>query len=201
MLDGVGAGADGAHHALGGGGVDGDQAAGVMRRGDARIELGLGQGGPARLALAPMIIGVEFDDVRARRDLVANRADRLVDPGDFLRALRALRRPARSPWAVGAARDDRPGRDEQARAGDDALVDRLLEADVGKAGAFGAEVALGGEAGIERALGVDDRARGAQRERLVQHLIVPQGLVVGMEEEVRMALDHPGHAGSRPADR
>jgi hypothetical protein len=36
-------------------------------------------------------------------------------------------------------------------------------------------------------------ARGAERERLVQHLIVPQRLVVRMEEEVRMALDHPRH--------
>ena len=98
--------------------------------------------------------------------------------------------------AVGAARDDRLGGDEQARAGDDALVDRLLQADVGEARALGAEVALGGEAGIERALGLDDGAGGAQRERLVQHLIVPQGLVVGMQEQVRMALDHSGHQRS-----
>ena len=46
---------------------------------------------------------------------------------------------------------------------------------------------------IERPLGLDDGAGGAQRERLVQHLIVPQGLVVGVQEEVRMALDHAGH--------
>ena len=97
--------------------------------------------------------------------------------------------------AVGAAGDDRLGRDEQARAGDDALVDRLLEPDVGEARALGAEVALGGEAGLERSLGLDDGAGGAQRERLVQHLIVPQRLVVGVEEEVRMALDHAGHQG------
>ena len=128
-------------------------------------------------------------------DLVAHRADGLVDPGDFLRALGHGDAGLEALGAVGAARDDRPGRDQQARAGDDALVDRLLEADVGEAGAFGAEVALGGEAGIERPLGLDDRAGGAQRERLVQHLIVPQGLVVGVEEEVRMALDHAGHQG------
>ena len=65
MLDRIDAGADGAHHPLGGGGVDRDQAARVVRRGDPRVELGLRQGGPARLALAPMIIGVEFDDVGA----------------------------------------------------------------------------------------------------------------------------------------
>ena len=42
---------------------------------------------------------------------------------------------------------------------------------------------------------LDDRPGGAQRERLVQHLIVPQGLVVGVEEEVRMALDHSREQG------
>ena len=67
--------------------------------------------------------------------------------------------------------------------------------------ALGAEVALGGEAGVERALGLDHGARGAQRERLVQHLIVPQGLVVGVEEEVRVALDHARASGSRREGR
>ncbi len=42
---------------------------------------------------------------------------------------------------------------------------------------------------------VDHRACGAQGERLVEHLIVPQCLIVRVEEEVRMALDHPGHEG------
>ena len=42
---------------------------------------------------------------------------------------------------------------------------------------------------------MDDRPGGAQRQRLVQHLIVPQRLVIGMEEEVRMALDHARDQG------
>ena len=148
VLDRVGAGEDRAAHAFGGGGMDRDQAAGVVRRGDASVELGLRQGRAARLALAPMIIGVEFDDVGAGRDLVAHGADGLVDAGDFLRALRDGDARLEALGAVGAARDDRLGRDQQARAGDDALVDRLLQPDVGEARAFGAEVALGGEAGI-----------------------------------------------------
>ena len=48
---------------------------------------------------------------------------------------------------------------------------------------------------VKRALGVVDRAGGAQRQRLVEHLIVPQGLVIGVEEEVAVALDQPGHEG------
>ena len=107
MLDRIDAGADGAHHPLGGGGVDRDQAAGVMRRGEPPPSLGLGQSGPARLALAPMIIGVEFDDVRARGDLVANRADGLIGPGDLLRALGHHDSRLEALWPIGAARDDR----------------------------------------------------------------------------------------------
>ena len=149
-----------------------------------------------------MIIGVEFDDVGAGRDLVADGADGFVDTRNFLRALRDGNAGLEALGSVSAARDDRLGRNQQARTGDDALVDRLLETDVGEARAFGAEVALGGEAGIERALGLDDGAGGAQRERLVQHLIVPQGLIVGMQEQVRMALDHAGHEGrARKVDR
>ena len=161
-----------------------------MRCGDASVELGLREGGARRLALAPMIVGVEFDDRRrpqrpgrGRRGWSRRRRPLPARPAGSGRPAQALR-------AVGAAGDDRLGRDEQARAGDDALVDRLLEADVGEARALGAEIALGGEAGIERALGVDDRAGGAERERLVKHLIVPQRLIVGVQEEVRVALDH-----------
>jgi malate synthase len=40
-----------------------------------------------------------------------------------------------------------------------------------------------------------DGTGGAKRERLLQHLIVPARLVIGVEEEVGMALDHAGHQG------
>ncbi len=53
MLDGVGAGADRAHHPFGGGGVDGDQAAGVVGGGDSGVELGLRQGDARRLVACP----------------------------------------------------------------------------------------------------------------------------------------------------
>ena len=149
-----------------------------------------------------MVVGVHLDDVGAGGDLVARRPGHLVGAADFLGALRDVHARLEALGAVGAARDVRLGRDEQARAGDDALVDRLLEPDVGIARALGAEVALGGEAGLERLVGVDHGAGGAQRERLVQHLIVPLGLVVRVEEEVRMALDHAGHQGrARKVDR
>src|SRR6476646_6666577 len=107
MLDRVGTGADCAHHALGGGGVDGDEPPGIMGGGDPGIELSLREGDPRRLALAPMIIGVEFDDVRAGRDLVAYRANGLVDARDLLRTLRDGDARLVALGSIGAARDDR----------------------------------------------------------------------------------------------
>ncbi len=38
-----------------------------------------------------------------------------------------------------------------------------------------------------------DRARGAQRQAFVRHLIVPGRLVVGVQQDVRVAFDQPGH--------
>jgi hypothetical protein len=42
---------------------------------------------------------------------------------------------------------------------------------------------------------MDDRARGPKGERFVKDLIVPQGLVIGVEEKVGMALDHAWNEG------
>ena len=42
---------------------------------------------------------------------------------------------------------------------------------------------------------MDDRPCGAESEWLVEDLIVPQGLVVWVEEEMRVALDHAWHDG------
>ena len=159
-------------------------------------QLGLVKVGAARLAGPPAIVGVEFDHVgagrrsgRGRRATISSAPSASSAPcgiGDA--GLEAL-------GAVGAVRDDRAGGDQQARAGNDALVDRLLEADIGEAGALGAEVARGGEAG-HRAW----RRRGRRRGRCAARAARaapdrPTRLVVGMEEEVRMALDHPRHQG------
>ena len=96
---------------------------------------------------------------------------------------------------ISAARDIGLRRDQHPRAGDDPLVDRLLDADVGIARPLGAEVALGGEAGVERLARMHHGAGGAYRQWLVQHLIVPLGLVARTEEQVRMALDQARREG------
>ena len=96
-------------------------------------------------------------------NLVADRAYDLVDPGDFLRALGNGEAGFEPLGPIGAAGDDRLGCHQQAGAGDDALVDRLFEPDVGEACALGAEIALGREAGFERDASVDHGACRAKR--------------------------------------
>src|ERR1044072_6098138 len=97
-----------------------------MGRCDARIQLVLRKRRPARFALAPMIVGVEFDDVGTAGDLVADSFYSFVDACDFLRPLRNRNAGLKSLGSIGAAGDDRLGRDEQARTRRDPLVDRLL---------------------------------------------------------------------------
>ena len=43
-----------------------------------------------------------------------------------------------------------------------------------------------------------DGAGDAVGQRLAQHLVVPRRLVVGMQQQVRVALDEAGHAASVP---
>ena len=91
--------------------------------------------------------------------------------------------------AVAAGRDHRRSGHQHPRAGDDAVVDRLLQPDVGVAGALGAEVAHRRDAGHQRVARAHRRARHAIGDRLAQHLIVPGRLVVGVQQQVRVALD------------
>ena len=137
--------------------------------------------------------------IHAVRDLAARHAHHAVEAVGFFRALRhghfrreALRR-------IAAGDDHRRSGDEHARAGNDAFVDRLPQSDVRISGAFGAEVANGGDAGHQRRARVIHGARDAQRQRLAQHLIVPDGLVVGMQQQMRVPLDHARASASCPS--
>ena len=148
MLDRVGAGRDRAPHPFRGRGVNGDLAARVMRRLDRSLQFGEREGRAALLAAAPAIVAIKLDEVRPARDLVADRANDLIDTARLLRALRD-RNPRLEPLgAVGAARDDRLSRDEKMRSGDDPLIDGLPQPDIGEARPLGTEVAQGGEAGL-----------------------------------------------------
>ena len=68
----------------------------------------------------------------------------------------------------------------------------MLQAYVGIAGAFCAEITFGGEAGHQSGAGVIDCTDRAECERFVEDLVVPGGFVVGMEEEMAVAFDQAG---------
>src|ERR1035437_409255 len=129
---------------------------------------------------APTVVAVELDPIGAVADLIAHHADERARSIGFLGALRDAPFERESLGAVRAGGDDGARRGEHAGTGNDALVDGLLEFDSGVAGALGAEVAHGGAAGDPRGAQVVDGARGAQSEALMQDLVVPGGLVVGM---------------------
>jgi hypothetical protein len=57
---------------------------------------------------------------------------------------------------------------------------------------LGAQVAFGGEAGEQGGLGMRGGLQRAICERLGEHLIVPQRLVVRMQEQVRVQIDQAG---------
>ena len=66
--------------------------------------------------------------------------------------------------------------DEQARAGNVSALDRLLDADVAVAGAFGLDIAQRGEALLQRAARGDRGARRAERQRGIQDVGVVSAL-------------------------
>jgi hypothetical protein len=134
-----------------------------------RVHLHLRKGGVGAAVGAAAVVGVELDPVGAARALLAHRACHLVDAAGFLRALRQVDIGAvaarRRPIAAGG--DDRAGGDEQARAGNDAVVNRLLDRHIGIQRAFGAEVAQGGESGLQGGGGVAPGQQGAVFHRFL----------------------------------
>jgi hypothetical protein len=94
---------------------------------------------------------------------------------------------------VAAAGDDRQRGDVEPRAGNHAFLDRPLDCHVGIAGAFRAEVAQGGEAGLQRRGGVLASEQGAVFDRFLHHLLVPAGFIVGVQQDVRVQVHQAWH--------
>ena len=85
-----------------------------------------------------------------------------------------------------AGRADAVSRDEHARSGDDAFVDRVAERDIGKVvriGKAAPDVAHGGEAGFDRGFGIRDHLERELGNIFVQHaetqLVVVAGIIEG----------------------
>ncbi len=175
--------------------MDGDDAAGIVGGGHRGLQLGFGKSRARHVAGGPAVVGIQLDQVGAAGDLGTDGPDDVVDATGLLGALRHGDAGFVALRTIGAQCHDGARGDHHARPGDDALVDRLLQADIGIAGALGAKVAFGGKAGHQGRLGLGDRASGAQGQRFVQDLVVPAGFVIGMQEEVAVALDQAGQHG------
>src|SRR6185312_4515524 len=143
--------------------------------------------------LAAVVVGVNLDPVRAVAGLVAHRRDHLGHAGHRNAALRNrhVGAEAHRTRTVAILGDRRARCDEQMRTGNHAVIDRLLHLHVGVTRALGAEVTQCGEARHQRVAHVVDRFDGAIRQRLLQHLIIPQRLVIRMQEDVRVRVDQP----------
>jgi hypothetical protein len=80
---------------------------------------------------------------------------------------------------------------QHAGPGNDSLIDRIPQSNVGVTSAFGAEIANRREAGHQRRTQVVHRTRRAQRQRLVCDLKLPLRFVVRVQQNVRVAFDEP----------
>src|SRR5207253_289153 len=97
--------------------------------------------------------------------------------------------------AVRAGGDNGTRDDEQARPFDEALFDRTLEGHVGVVCALGAQIPQRRETRQQGGARLLARAQRAIRHRLLEYLVVPQGLVVGVQEQVRMHVHEAGQQG------
>ena len=88
VLDGFGAGQDGAPHALGRARVDGHRDACVAGGLDRQFHLLEREGGMRTGERAPAVVAVELDPVGAVADLVAHHADQAIDAVGLFAALR-----------------------------------------------------------------------------------------------------------------
>ncbi len=158
------------------------------RRPDDPRQLLLRERGPDRAA-AHGGVGVDLDPVGPAADLVAHDPDQRIDPVGLLGALRDVPLGGEALGRVAARRHDRPGHDQHPRTRHDPLFDGLLDPHVGVSRPLRAQVADRREAGEERAPQVVGRATDPQGQGLLQDLVVPQRLIIRVEQHVRMQVD------------
>ena len=176
----------GAAHALVRGGVRRNRPAQVVRAGHQGLELIHREGGYRLSLRTRAVVGVDLDPVGTGGGLLAHGADDFGDARDFLGALRqvgviVVGAPG---WPVRAPRDDGAGDHRQSWPGNDAIDYGLLERHIGAARAFGTQVTQAGETGQQGLAGALACAQHAQGRGLLEDLVVPQGLVVGVEQQV-----------------
>ncbi len=122
-------------------------------------------------------------------NLAAHHPGNLFCPAGLFGALQRLEGVVGPARPVAAGSHDGSGHGYEARARYDALIDGSFELHVEVAGALGAEISLRGNAGAEGRLCACHRAGHAQSHRLLEHLVIPESFIVGMEEQVGVPFD------------
>ena len=197
MLDRIDAGDHGTTDRLGAVGMGGHAEAVVVRSGDHGLDLGDRHLRVVRAAafVEDAARGHDLDQVGAVLVVLAHRLPgigRRIDDA-VLRAGVALQVPAEAIARIGvpAGRADRLARAEDARARHHAAVDRVAQGDRGIFAV--AEIAHGGEAGLERAPGVDGAGDGVVGR--VHAELVAVGRLAELHGQVGVAIDQAGQAG------
>ena len=171
---------DRAPHPLWGGGVRHHSAPTRARRLNHRAKLGFAERRHGLAVWAPPIIGVHLDPVCTVCDLITRHANHILGSVRFLGPLRRFKRKVHAARRIGARRDNCTRRHQHPWAGNNPLVNGLLQPNVRVARSLGAKVANHRPAGHQRVARVVHGARGAQGEWLLEDLVVPRGFVVGV---------------------
>src|SRR5437773_588661 len=187
MLDRLDAGKRGAAHAFRSGCVSRDSASAALCRVNDELQFLQRKRGSGYASRTPDVVGVNLDPIGAFPDLIP-KPNQVLAIGLF-GALRHAPLRSKTLRAIAAGRNDGARDHEHSRPRDDALLDGLLETDICIAGTLGSKVANRCEAGHQRAAQMVRRTCNAQRKSLECILIVPRGLTVRMQQDMRMPFD------------
>ena len=182
-------------------GVAGDVPLPAVRLVDDRLQLLDGQRrlrDEIAVAVEPRAVRhVDLEPVGAVRQLLAGGLARLDGTVDELGAARHADLGRVAFEVVAAGRRDRQRRHVQARPGDVAALDRLLDADVAVARTLGLDVAQRREALRECAPGGHRRPRGAKGQRILQELdvVAAKCRILTLQEDVGVGVDESGQHG------
>jgi hypothetical protein len=196
VFDGSDPGHYGAAHAFSGGGVGNDLPAAAVGDFYHQFQFALRVGRLGHFVGAPTIVGIDVDDICSPPDLVANDAGELIESIGSFRAEGYRNVVGKAFRALATGGHHCLTGHDHARPLDDAFFDGFLQSDVDVAGAFRAKIMDGDEAGTNRFSCMDAPSNGALGVRFFEHLVVPVGFVVRVEQEVAVTFNHAGQEGA-----
>jgi uncharacterized zinc-type alcohol dehydrogenase-like protein len=173
-------------HALGRAGVHRYRHTGAPRGLHRQLHLLQGKRGMRARRRTPAVIAIHLDPVGPVPDLVAHHAGETVHAVSLLGALRCPPFQCETFGGIAAGCHNGPRRSQHPRSGNNPLIHGLLQFHVRVFRAFRAQIAHSGETCHQRRPQMIHRARSPQRQPFVRHLVIPRGLIVGVQQDVRV---------------